>query len=100
MFRRTTAANGQTAGAHSGANGRWTGRFGLSGKLFVFTVAATMLAEVIFYVPSIATFRITWLTDRLAAAHTAALVLKSEDADSRMKIPESVKRELLASIGA
>jgi signal transduction histidine kinase len=104
MFRRTRAADGQAAGAHSGArsgaNGRWAERLGLSGKLFVFTAVATMLAEVIFYVPSIASFRITWLMDRLAAAHTAALVLKSEDGDNRMKIPESLKRELLDSIGA
>ncbi len=95
MFRRTKAANGQTAGA----GGRWAERLGLSGKLFAFTVIATMLAEVIFYVPSIASFRISWLMDRLASAHTAALVLKSEDGD-RMKVPESLKRELLDSIGA
>jgi hypothetical protein len=96
MFRRTRAANGQTAGA----NGRWTVGLGLSGKLIAFTAIATMLAVVVFYVPSIATFRITWLRDRLAAAYTAALVLKSEDGDNRMKVPEALKRQLLDSIGA
>ena len=34
-----------------------------------------MIAEVLIYVPSIANFRLNWLNDRLAAAHTAALVL-------------------------
>ena len=50
-------------------------RFGLSGKLLVLTVIFVMVAEVLIYVPSIANFRITWLNDRLAAAHTAALVI-------------------------
>ena len=38
------------------------------------------------YVPSIANFRLNWLNDRLAAAHTAALVL---DAAPKGMVPES-----------
>ena len=79
----------------------------MSGKLFAFTVVATMLAEVFFYVPSIAHFRINWLSDRLGPAHTAALVLKSDDDEDkkdvnakRMEVPEKLRRELLDSIGA
>jgi signal transduction histidine kinase len=70
---------------------------GLSGKLLMFTIAFVMIAEVMIYVPSIANFRINWLNDRLAAAHTAALVL--EAAPSGM-VPESLAKQILDSIGA
>src|SRR5215813_13796204 len=70
---------------------------GLSGKLLVLTVVFVMLAEVLIYVPSIANFRLNWLRDRLAAAHTAALVL---DAAPRGMVPESLTRQILDSVGA
>jgi len=76
---------------------RWTERLGLSGKLFALTVAAIMMAEVVFYVPSIALQWVNWLNDRLAAAHTAALVLKAADKEM---VPDSLTRQLLESIGA
>jgi signal transduction histidine kinase len=76
---------------------RWTERFGLSGKLFALTATAVMMAEVVFYVPSVADFRINWLNDRLAAAHTAALVLKAGDPDM---VTESLAQQILDSIGA
>src|SRR3954465_11123394 len=72
-------------------------RFGLSGKLLVLTVFFVMITEVLVYVPSIANFRLNWLNDRLASAHTAALVL--EAAPSGM-VPETLAREVLASVGA
>jgi signal transduction histidine kinase len=72
-------------------------RFGLSGKLLVLTILFVMMAEVLIYVPSVANFRLTWLRDRLAAAHTAALVLDA--APSRM-VPESLARQILNSVGA
>jgi signal transduction histidine kinase len=72
-------------------------RIGLSGKLLLLTVLFVMLAEVLIYVPSIANFRINWLNDRLAAAHTAALVLQAAPRES---IPDDVVRATLASIGA
>src|SRR3972149_12098243 len=56
-----------------------------------------MVAEVLIHVPSIANFRLNWLNDRLAAAHTAARVL--EAAPSGM-VPESLARAVLKSIGA
>ena len=71
--------------------------FGLSGKLLVLTVVFVMLAEVLIYVPSIANFRMTWLNDRLAAAHTAALVL---DAAPSGMVPETLAKQILDSIGA
>jgi signal transduction histidine kinase len=72
-------------------------KFGLSGKLLVLTILFVMIAEVLIYVPSIANFRLNWLSDRLAAAHTAALVL---DAAPSGMVPESLARQILQSIGA
>jgi hypothetical protein len=54
-----------------------------------------MLAEVCIYVPSIANFRLTWLTNKLSAAHTAALVF-----DVAPDVPEQLSRQILDSIGA
>ena len=70
---------------------------GLSGKLLLLTILFVMMAEVLIYVPSIANFRVNWLNDRLAAAHTAALVL---DAAPSGMVPEELTREILTSIGA
>src|SRR5262245_1589934 len=72
-------------------------RLGLSGKLLLLTTAFVMIAEVLIYVPSIANFRIMWLKDRLASAHTAALVL---DAAPSGMVPESLAQQILDSIGA
>src|SRR5881227_3998584 len=74
-----------------------TPRFGLSAKLLVLTILFVMIAEVMIYVPSIANFRLSWLNDRLAAAHTAALVL---DAAPSGMVPESLARQILNSVGA
>jgi signal transduction histidine kinase len=51
-----------------------------------------MLAEVLIFVPSVANFRITWLTDRLTAAHLAALA--AEGAAGGV-VPQSLRQELL-----
>ncbi len=72
-------------------------RLGLSGKLLFLTTLFVMVAEVLIYVPSIANFRLNWLNDRLAAAHTAALVL---DAAPSGMVPESLAKQILNSIGA
>ncbi|HZQ13429.1 MAG TPA: HAMP domain-containing sensor histidine kinase [Pseudolabrys sp.] len=56
-----------------------------------------MVAEVLIYVPSVANFRLNWLNDRLAAAHTAALVL---DAAPSGMVPESLAKQILDSVGA
>ncbi len=47
---------------------------GLPASSLMLTILFVMLAEVLIYVPSIASFRLNWLNDRPAAAHTAALV--------------------------
>ncbi len=72
-------------------------RLGLSGKLLLLTVVFVMIAEVLIYVPSIANFRLNWLNDRLAAAHTAALVLEAAPSGT---VPESLAKQILDSIGA
>ena len=70
-------------------------RFGLSAKLLVLTVLFVMLAEVCIYVPSIAKFRLTWLDNKLSAAHTAALVF-----DAAPDVPDQLSQQILGSIGA
>src|SRR5262249_50696440 len=72
-------------------------RFGLSGKLLVLTTLFVMIAEVLISVPSIATFRVGWLNDRLSAAYTTALVLS---ASPEGMVPDSLARQMLESIGA
>jgi signal transduction histidine kinase len=72
-------------------------RLGLSGKLLVLTILFVMLSEVLIYVPSIANYRLNWLNDRLASAHTAALVL---DAAPSGMVPETLARQILGSVGA
>src|SRR5262245_35916234 len=69
----------------------------LSGNLLVVTTLFVMLAEVLIYVPSIASFRLTWLQDRLSAAYTAVLVL---DAAPSGLVPDTLTRQILDSIGA
>jgi signal transduction histidine kinase len=61
------------------------------------TIVFVMVAEIMIYVPLVANFRLTWLNDRLAAAHTAALVL---DAAPSGMVPESLANQILRSIGA
>ena len=56
-----------------------------------------MIAGLLIYVPAIANFRMNRLNDRLAAANTAALVL---DAAPSGMVPDSLARQILASIGA
>jgi len=72
-------------------------RLGLSGKLLLLTVPLVMIAGLLIYVPAIANFRMNRLNDRLAAANTAALVL---DAAPSGMVPDSLARQILASIGA
>ncbi|WP_055038928.1 sensor histidine kinase [Blastochloris viridis] len=56
-----------------------------------------MVAEVAIFVPSVAHYRLVWLADRLAAAHTAALVWAAVPDGA---IPASLTRDLLISVNA
>jgi len=73
-------------------------RFGLSGKLLVLTILFVMIAEVLIYVPSIANFRLSWLSDRLAVARTVALVLYATPEDRRL--PDELVQRVLSNLGA
>src|ERR1043165_1899560 len=90
-----SAMNNDTAAAE--ASPTRPSQFGLSGKLLVLTILFIMLAEVLIYVPSVANFRLNWLKDRLAAAHVAAMVLKTAPKDM---VPQDLKQEILTEIGA
>lgn len=67
---------------------------GLSARLLVLTAAFVMLSEVLIYVPSIARFRLTFLENRIAAAHLASLALKSAEDNL---VSKSLEMELLAN---
>ena len=67
----------------------------LSGRFLVLTVAFVMLAEVLIFVPSVARFRLDYLTDRMERAQIASLALLG----ATDMIPEAVERELLANAG-
>jgi signal transduction histidine kinase len=65
---------------------------GLSAKLLLLTILFVMLAEVLIFVPSVANFRITWLTDRLTAAQLAALAAEAVPGGV---VPDALRLELL-----
>ncbi len=70
---------------------------GLSARLFLITVAFVALAEVLIYVPAVANYRLAWLSDRIAAAQVAAMVL---DASQGEPVPDELARHLLTGVGA
>lgn len=72
-------------------------RVGLSGKLLLFTILFVTIAGVLIYVPSISNYRLMWLSDRLAAARTAALVLGAAPDGA---ISRELTQQLLESVGA
>ena len=67
---------------------------GLSAKLLLLTVGFVMLAEVLIFVPSIASFRVSWLMERLQAAQIAALAAEAAPGG---QIPPMLRDELLKS---
>jgi signal transduction histidine kinase len=71
--------------------------FGLSSRLFVLTVLFVTVSEVLIYVPSIANFRINWLTDHLTMADAASVVLAESDEQA---VPREIQNDLLKAVGA
>jgi signal transduction histidine kinase len=84
-------------GAAREAEPRAGRRLGLSARLLLLTVAFATLAVALIAVPSVASFRRNWLTDRIAAAQIAALVL---DAAPEERLSEDLANRLLAGVGA
>ncbi|WP_421724924.1 sensor histidine kinase [Bauldia sp.] len=72
-------------------------RLGLSWKLLILTLLFVMVSAMLIYVPSVAGFRLTWLSDRLAMADAASVVLTASDA---VDIPRDIQDKLLESVGA
>ncbi|MFZ1101357.1 MAG: HAMP domain-containing sensor histidine kinase [Hyphomicrobiaceae bacterium] len=74
------------------AFGRAGGKLGLSAKLLLLTLVFVMLAEVLIFVPSVANFRVNWLSDRLTASRLAALAAKDRREGT---VPDPLRTELL-----
>jgi len=71
-------------------------RRSLSSRLLILTVIFVMLAEVMIFLPSVARYRVSYLTQMLDEANIAALsVLAAPDA----MVSEDLKRRLLGSVG-
>lgn len=67
----------------------------LSGRFLILTVIFVMLAEVLIFVPSIARFRLDYLTDRMERAQIASLALLA----TGDMIDDDVEAELLENAG-
>ena len=67
---------------------------GLSARLLLLTVFFVMLSEVFIYAPSIARYRVSYMEERIAAAHLASLALEAP-ADNR--VGKDLLEELLKS---
>ena len=75
------------------------GRFpGLSSKLIATIVGVILLVEIVVYLPSIASFRSSWLEDRLRVGVVAARVLDA--VPDVMSLPRNLTDRLLTSAGA
>ena len=70
-------------------------QFSLSGRFLILTVVFVMVAEVLIFVPSIARYRLDYLTNRMERAQIAALALLGADG----MIDELVEQELLENAG-
>lgn len=91
-----TTRNGSANGA-SAPGFAHQPRLGLSGKLLICAVLFVTLAEVLIYVPTIASYHRGVLADRLAAAQVAALVL---DAAPDGMVPRELELRILGEVGA
>ena len=69
----TTIATRAVGSAHPAR----PGTLGLSGRLILLTLLFMMLAEILIYVPALATFRAGWIRDRVMGAQMIALALAS-----------------------
>ena len=67
---------------------------GMSARLLLLTIFFVMLSEVFIYAPSIGRYRITYMQERLAAAHLASLAL---EAPTDNRVSGALLEELLKS---
>ena len=66
--------------------------FALPTRLLLLTAAFVMTAEMLIFIPTLATFRLTWLEERLTAAQLAALAAEGYPGGA---VPSSIRAELL-----
>jgi signal transduction histidine kinase len=69
---------------------------GLSGRLLWLTVIFVMLAEILIFMPSIASMRMNWLRDRLDTAAAAGIVI---DGLQPAELPRAVQDDTLLATG-
>lgn len=67
-------------------------RFGLPGKLLIITGVFVMVAQILIFLPSLASFRANWLNDRINTAQVSAL---AADAVPSRDVPPALRNELL-----
>ncbi len=70
---------------------------GLSVKLLLFTIAFGLLAEILIFLPTVASYRVTWLQERLATAAAVSIVLVQGDPQS---LSQTAQNDVLMAIGA
>jgi len=85
----------QMTDEHSVMPGRFSG---LSSKLIATIIGVILLVEIVVYLPSVASFRATWLEDRLRVGVVAARVLDA--VPDVMSLPRNLTDRLLTSAGA
>ena len=72
---------------------RWAWRdLGLPAKLLMLTAVFVLVAEVLIFLPSISSFRITWLNERLTAAQLATLAAEGFPGGD---VPSGLRAEML-----
>lgn len=69
----------------------------LSGKVLVMTILFVLAGEVLIFLPSIASFRLTWMENHLATAEVAVM---AADAAPEGQVPPATLRALLKGSGA
>ena len=70
---------------------RWRD-LGLPSKLLVLTIAFVMLAEILIFLPSISSYRVSWLDERLTAAQLATLAAEGFPGGD---VPSGLRAEML-----
>lgn len=65
---------------------------GLPGKLLMLTATFVLVAEIFIFLPSVASYRVSWLSERLTAAQLAAL---ASEAFPGGEVPSALRADLL-----
>ncbi|MGB3899228.1 MAG: HAMP domain-containing sensor histidine kinase [Mesorhizobium sp.] len=70
---------------------------GLSAKLLLLTVVFGLLAEILIFLPTVASYRVTWLKERLSTAAAVSIALVQGDTQS---LSQTAQNDVLMAIGA